>query len=635
MKVAVTGGTGFIGSNLVDRLVADGHEVVVIDSRTDDRDDVTFALVDIRDLDGMVEATKGCQAIFHLAGYADVNDAYARPVEATQVNVVGTTNVMEAARQNGVGRVLFASTVWVYGAAAEGAVGTEDSPLFPANAGHLYTSTKIASEMVVHSYHELYGQEFTILRYGIPYGPRMRPALVVPRFVRMAREGDPITVFGDGSISRNYVYIDDLVDAHIAALGPAGRNETFNLEGTESVSVKHIIDCIESALGTPVAVQYLPERPGEFAGRVISAEKAARVLDWRPKVSFEEGLRRYLAWADAQAPVPAAEPAPAPTAATERERVLVGAGASGGAVVLARVWPVVLAIVLAGLGGWLLPQARDHLIVALVVVSVIGAVALAGARQTSSGLKPGRRLSRYIAIATSAVVAGGIIWTGANSPTATWFGPLVSHGSRTGPAQVALTFDDGPNISATLDIANILDAQGVRGAFFTVGKALDARPDISRTLLSEGHLLANHSYHHDYVRWLAPTYPELVRTEKAFNRQLGVCPAFFRPPHGQHTPAMALVVDRKHMKMVTWDVSVGDFKSTDPAVIARNVLSRVRPGSIIDLHDGLDGKVGVDRTIVVKALPMILDGLKEKGISVVRLDDLLHRPGYLPSTSCA
>src|SRR5207245_9003637 len=132
---------------------------------------------------------------------------------------------------------------------------------------------------------------------------------------------------------------------------------------------------------------------------------------------------------------------------------------------------------------------------------------------------------------------------GADSPRAAWFGSLVSHGSRQ-DRLVALTFDDGPNTTATLAIRDILDAHGVKGAFFQVGKAVAARPDLSRALVDHGHLVGNHSYRHDYLHWLDPSYAELGSTQRVFARRVGVCPAFFRPPHGQHTPLMAWVVHR-------------------------------------------------------------------------------------------
>jgi peptidoglycan/xylan/chitin deacetylase (PgdA/CDA1 family) len=219
-------------------------------------------------------------------------------------------------------------------------------------------------------------------------------------------------------------------------------------------------------------------------------------------------------------------------------------------------------------------------------------------------------------------------WVAATTPTVNWFGGTISHGPRNAN-RVALTFDDGPDETYTLAVRDILDAHGVKGTFFTVGRALDARPDISRALLDDGHLLGAHSYHHDYWRWLDPRYLELDRTQDAFRRDLGVCPAFFRPPHGQRTPFMSWLLHRRGMEMVTWDVSAGDWASHDGAQVAADVLERVKPGSIILLHDGIDGTVRADRSVLLSALPLIVDGLRQRGLEPVRLDELLNRPGYV------
>ena len=201
-------------------------------------------------------------------------------------------------------------------------------------------------------------------------------------------------------------------------------------------------------------------------------------------------------------------------------------------------------------------------------------------------------------VAATALVA----WTGANDPQLTWFGPTISHGPRDGD-EVAITFDDGPNPSATLAVRDILDRYGVKATFFLVGKALDERPDIARALLDDGMLLGGHSYHHDQWRWLDPRYPELQRSIDAFKRQLGVCPRYYRPPHGQRTPFMNLLLHNRDMMSVTWDVSAGDWATDDAALIAERVLRDVRPGSVILLHDGLDGDIAADRSVIVRGAP--------------------------------
>lgn len=238
-----------------------------------------------------------------------------------------------------------------------------------------------------------------------------------------------------------------------------------------------------------------------------------------------------------------------------------------------------------------------------------------------------RRRRALLAIGGLTIIAAGM-WVGANSPRHTWFGDQVSNGPRDGN-EVAITFDDGPNDPGTLEIAKILDARGAKGTFFIVGKALDERPDIVQQLVDDGHLVANHSYNHDSIAWLDPSYPELAKTQRAFEELVGVCPAFYRAPHGQHTPFVAYAAHSNDMTMVGWDVSAGDWLAKDPQTLAARILRKVEPGSIIDLHDGLDGDVHSDRHVLVDAMPYLLDGLEERGLQPVRLDHLLGRDGYL------
>jgi peptidoglycan/xylan/chitin deacetylase (PgdA/CDA1 family) len=274
--------------------------------------------------------------------------------------------------------------------------------------------------------------------------------------------------------------------------------------------------------------------------------------------------------------------------------------------------------------GLLALLARDD---AAPIAGALYGLALLGLAVRGRPRPKARAATRVLAVDAVLLTALTTCWIGANERTVTWFGTLVNHGPRL-ERQVAITFDDGPNAGATLALSAILDRNHTKGTFFTVGKALDARPDISRALLRDGQLLGNHSYLHDSLRWLDPGYPELGRTQNAFKRRLGVCPTFFRPPHGQHTPFMADVVKDHGMTMVGWDAAGGDWATRDPTRVARRILGKVGPGSIILLHDGLDGDVTSDRSVVVKALPLILEGLKTRGLKPVRLDRLLHRPGY-------
>jgi UDP-glucose 4-epimerase len=296
MRIAVTGGCGFIGSHVVDHLVRAGYDVAVLDVGNRWRNpEAEYRHVDLFDEAAVQAAMTGADAVFHLAGAADVNDVAADPVRAVRLNVEGTARVLEAARRAGVGRFVLASTVWVYGAAIGKGELTEDVPIDLRSPGHVYVATKLAAELLVHSYRAMYGQHFTILRYGIPYGPRMREALVVARFVRAALAGRPITIAGTGEQQRNYVYVEDLADAHVRALAPEAADQTLALEGGTPVSVREIADTVCS-LVRPVPVRHEPARPADYEGATISARLAKELLDWSPVTSFATGVQLYVDW---------------------------------------------------------------------------------------------------------------------------------------------------------------------------------------------------------------------------------------------------------------------------------------------------------------------------------------------------
>jgi peptidoglycan/xylan/chitin deacetylase (PgdA/CDA1 family)/ABC-type thiamin/hydroxymethylpyrimidine transport system permease subunit len=302
-----------------------------------------------------------------------------------------------------------------------------------------------------------------------------------------------------------------------------------------------------------------------------------------------------------------------------------GIGAALAAPVVRRPRPSVLVLALGGLIVVALAGSRP-----IVLGVAVGAVFVAAvvSRFGRFGFPRTHRL-RTLALGSTLVIAvsGLTGYFGASTVGATWFGGGVVHGPRASD-QVAITFDDGPDVSATPAILKILDAAKVKGSFFVVGKTLDQSPQVVRGLVADGQLVGNHSYHHDDWRWLDPRYPELERTQKAFAREIGTCPVWFRPPHGQRTPLMARVVKDHDMRMAMWDVAVSDRGKNDPNAIAAKVLASVKGGSIIDLHAGLDGTSTAHRAAVVAALPLILDGLRTRGLHPVRLDQLVGGPAY-------
>ena len=291
MRILVTGGSGFIGSHVVDKAVEAGHEAIVFDTRVSPYGAKTI-VGDVTRFDEVAAAAQGCDAIVHMAAMADVNEVAGAPVATEAVNAQGTLAVLEAARAANVGRVLYASTIWVYGEHLNG-VATEDSPL--GIPRHFYTATKLAGEMYCHSYGELYDVEHTILRFGIPYGPRAREAAVLPAFVIRAHAGAPLTIAGTGEQSRRFVYVEDLADGVVAALAPVAANRIYNLVGDESVTIREIAELVQE-LVQPVEIVHLEGRKGDFPGVEVSGERAERELGWRATTPFAEGARRYVEW---------------------------------------------------------------------------------------------------------------------------------------------------------------------------------------------------------------------------------------------------------------------------------------------------------------------------------------------------
>jgi UDP-glucose 4-epimerase len=295
MRVLVTGGGGFIGSHVVDRLIERGDTPRIFDLSASpyhsplEVETFTGSITDPANLD---LAMRDCDAVIHLAAVADVAHVLADPVLAEEVNTRGTLNVLEAACRAKVDRVVYGSTTWVYSDCAEQAV-DEGTPI-PAPR-HLYTATKLAGETYCAGYAELYDLECTVLRFGIPYGPRARAAGVVAKFTDLAFEGKALTIAGDGSQTRSFIYVEDLADGIVASLAPEAAGRTYNLSGEEVVTILEIAERVqENTDGCEIV--HTPPRPGDFPGKEISNERALEELGWKAETSFREGVRRYVEW---------------------------------------------------------------------------------------------------------------------------------------------------------------------------------------------------------------------------------------------------------------------------------------------------------------------------------------------------
>ncbi len=297
MRALVTGGAGFIGSHLVDALLARGDEVTVVDNfatgkRENVRAETTLAERDIREPLADVFTDARPEAVFHLAAQADVRVSVARPDFDAEVNALGTIQVLEAARGHDA-HIVFSSTGGaIYGECT--APVAEDSALQPLSP---YGTSKLAAEEYLRTYNRLYDTGHVALRYGNVYGPRQDPhgeAGVVAIFFNRLKAGEPPRIFGDGSQTRDYVYVGDVVAATLAAADKRGG--VFNVGTGRETSVVELFEACRAVSGVELEPEYAPARLGELERSVLNVSLAADELGWRPASTLEEGLAATWAW---------------------------------------------------------------------------------------------------------------------------------------------------------------------------------------------------------------------------------------------------------------------------------------------------------------------------------------------------
>jgi nucleoside-diphosphate-sugar epimerase len=306
MRALVTGGAGFVGSNLALRLLEEGHELRVLDNlSTGNRSNLPAGVEliegDVRSFERVHAAARGVEVVFHLAALPSIMRSLEDPLTTNAVNVDGTLNVLLAARDSGVRRVVAASSSSVYGN-APGMPRREDGPVAPLAP---YPVAKLAAEKYCLVVNRVYGLETVALRYFNVFGERQDPssayAPVVPRFVTAMLRGEPPTVFGDGTASRDFTYVDNAVDATIAAAtAEQAVGLAINVAMGATRTVNELVESLSRITGSEVAPRYLPPRVGEAPTSLADVSLARDVLGYRPGVDFESGLERTVAWFDAR-----------------------------------------------------------------------------------------------------------------------------------------------------------------------------------------------------------------------------------------------------------------------------------------------------------------------------------------------
>lgn len=292
MKILVTGGSGFIGSHLVDTLLAAGHYVSVLDLRKPIRSGVLWIDRDIREpLDDVI---RGFDAVYHLAAVANARVCGQHPRKAYEINVMGTFNVANACRKNGIPRLLYASTTWAAGLQV-GEFIEELTPFELHKAKTIYGATKIIGEMTVQALRrEGEGSDFTIMRFGVPFGPRMWEGLVVRAFMLQAEKYGKLTIYGDGMQGRNFLYVRDMCDGQVKLLAEVAADQIYNLGSEDFVTIRQLAE--EVVKHIPAEITYITQARVEPKVKAVSSKKALEDVGWEPPLGFPDGISKCIEW---------------------------------------------------------------------------------------------------------------------------------------------------------------------------------------------------------------------------------------------------------------------------------------------------------------------------------------------------
>jgi UDP-glucuronate 4-epimerase len=307
-SIVVTGAAGFIGSHAAQALTDRGYAVVGIDNFCDFYDRswkelnlksiqpaIELAEMDITDaaaVDSLIGRVKPV-AILHLAAMAGVRPSIEQPAYYARINVEGTTNLLQSAVKHEVGKFLFASSSSVYGNAPKVPFSEEDEVEQPISP---YAATKRAGELICYTYWHLYKLPVSCLRFFTVFGPRQRPDLAIHKFTRLISRGEKVPFFGDGSTSRDYTFVEDIVAGILAALDRCDRYRIYNIGGSDPVTLTTLIQELEKAIGKPAILDRRPAQPGDVERTYADLTRSTAELGYKPKVSLPEGLKRFVAW---------------------------------------------------------------------------------------------------------------------------------------------------------------------------------------------------------------------------------------------------------------------------------------------------------------------------------------------------
>jgi UDP-glucuronate 4-epimerase len=303
--ILVTGGAGFIGSRLCEKLIKAGYNVICLDNFNNNYDPVVkrqnienlirhccFSLIEGDILNSSLIDTifekHNVEAVIHLAALAGVRGSIEAPFDYVDIDIKGTVALLEACKKHGIDRFIFASSSSVYGDATppfkeDAPIGTQTSP---------YAAAKLAGELFCRTYSHLYGIKIVCLRFFTVYGPRQRPDMAIHKFMRAVNDGSVVCIFGDGTSSRDYTYVDDVVDGTMAALSLKSDFEIINLGNSNAVNILELVAAISKVLGKEAKITFQKEQLGDVSSTCADITKAANLLDYTPKTPLEEGLKK-------------------------------------------------------------------------------------------------------------------------------------------------------------------------------------------------------------------------------------------------------------------------------------------------------------------------------------------------------